>query len=203
VRITQFSEPVPDQWRQVMEEWAKPPGIDGLILDLRNNSGGLVSAGVAVASDLLDGAPIVETEDRSGMGALQQAGRGTLYSGPMVTLVNGGTASASEILAGALQDNGRSPLLGDRTFGKGLIQTLISLGDGSGLTVTVARYLTPEGHDIQDRGIEPDVSLETPEPLNPGGGDDSWLEEAQGLLLEQIAAASSTTPGAEQEAASR
>ena len=196
LRITQFSEPVPKQWRRAMEAWARPPHIDGLILDLRNNSGGLVSAGVAVANDLLDGAPIVETEDRGGMNARQQAAPGRLYSGPMVTLVNGGTASASEILAGALQDNGRSALVGDRTFGKGLIQTLISLGDGSGLTVTVARYLTPDGHDIQEQGIGPDVELTPPEPLNPGGPEDSWLEQAQQLLLEQIATAAAASPAA-------
>jgi carboxyl-terminal processing protease len=166
-----------------------------LILDLRNNSGGLVSAGVAVANDLLDAAPIVETEDRGGISARQQAAPGALYRGPMVTLVNAGTASASEILAGALRDNGRSPLVGERTFGKGLIQTLISLGDGSGLTVTVARYLTPDGRDIQDRGIEPDMPLEPPQPLNPGGEDDDWLEQAEELLLKQIAAAKAAPIG--------
>ena len=158
-------------------------GISGLVLDLRNNSGGLVSAGLAVANTLLDGAPIVETVNREGFSDPQQAGPGRLYAGPMVTLVNSGTASASEILAGALQDDGRSPLLGSRTFGKGLIQTLIGLGgDGSGLAVTVARYVTPSGRDIQNLGIEPDQPLPQPEPLNPGGDDDTWLEAALAAL---------------------
>jgi carboxyl-terminal processing protease len=103
-----------------------------------------------------------------------------------LTLVNGGTASASEILAGALQDNGRSLLVGSQTFGKGLIQTLIPLGDGSGLAVTVAHYLTPAGHDIQSLGITPDLQLEQPEPLNPGGRDDHWLVAAQQLLVERL-----------------
>jgi len=76
--------------------------------------------------------------------------------------------------------------VGSRTFGKGLIQTLLSLGDGSGLAVTVARYLTPSGRDIQNQGIEPDRKLTPPEPLNPGGRGDSWLEEGEGLLLEQL-----------------
>ena len=135
--------------------------------------------GLAVANDLLDGAPIVETRNREGFADAQQAGPGTLYDGRLVTLVNGGTASASEILAGALQDDGRSPLLGSRTFGKGLIQTLIGLGgNGSGLAVTVARYVTPSGRDIQNLGIEPDQPLPQPEPLNPGGDDDTWLEAA-------------------------
>jgi carboxyl-terminal processing protease len=110
----------------------------------------------------------------------------------MLTLVNGGTASASEILAGALQDNDRSPLAGSRTYGKGLIQTLISLGDDSGLAVTVARYLTPSGRDIQNLGIDPDALLPTPEPLNPGGEGDSWLEQASNLL----AAGLPVVPGA-------
>ncbi len=195
LRITQFSEPVPEQVRLALQgsDFAH---IEGLILDLRNNSGGLVNAGVAVANALLDRQPIVETESRDGIRTPLQASAGQLYGGPMLTLVNGGTASASEILAGALQDNGRSALLGGRTFGKGLIQTLIPLGDGSGLAVTVARYLTPSGRDIQNLGIEPDGPLAAPEPLNPGGDQDSWLEQAldrQANLLE-LASANAAQP---------
>ena len=100
----------------------------------------------------------------------------------MVTLVNGGTASASEILAGALQDDGRSLLVGSRTFGKGLIQTVTNLSDGSGLAVSVAGYVTPSGRDIQGQGIEPDRLLEQPEPLNPGGEGDQWLTDAERIL---------------------
>lgn len=185
LRITQFSEPVPAQVEDVLASEAFQ-GIDGLILDLRNNSGGLVSAGLAVANGLLNNEPIVTTQDRDGLSSPAQAGPGQLYGGPMLTLVNGGTASASEILAGALQDDGRSELLGSRTFGKGLIQTLIPLGDGSGLAVTVARYLTPSGRDIQNQGIDPDVTLQQPEPLNPGGDGDRWLEQATSLLLERL-----------------
>ena len=106
----------------------------------------------------------------------------------MLTLVNGGTASASEILAGALQDNGRSELVGAQTFGKGLIQTLIPLSDSSGLAVTVARYLTPSGRDIQHQGIAPDLVLPEPEPLDPGGEADSWLDAAGGLLASRLEA---------------
>ncbi|MEB3184819.1 MAG: S41 family peptidase [Cyanobacteriota bacterium] len=186
LRITQFAEPVPAQVQEALTSEAFA-AIDGLILDLRNNSGGLVSAGLAVANQLLDNEPIVTTQDRDGLSSPAQAGPGLLYGGPLLTLVNGGTASASEILAGALQDDGRSPLLGSRTFGKGLIQTLIPLGDGSGLAVTVARYLTPSGRDIQHQGIEPDLNLQGPEPLNPGGEDDRWLEQAAALLLERLA----------------
>jgi carboxyl-terminal processing protease len=177
---------VPQQVAAALQD-LQEQGIEALVLDLRNNSGGLVSAGLAVADELLDGAPIVETRNREGFSDPQQANRGRLYAGPMLTLVNGGTASASEILAGALQDDERSQLLGSRTFGKGLIQTLIGLGgDGSGLAVTVARYVTPNGRDIQNLGIEPDQLLPQPEPLDPGGPGDPWLSQALDQLQQQL-----------------
>ena len=181
LRITQFSEGVPQQVKEAIAELSEK-GIEGLVLDLRNNSGGLVSAGLAVADAFISNDPIVETRNRDGIADPIQASAPTLYDGPMVTLVNGGTASASEILAGALQDDGRSQLLGSRTFGKGLIQTLTNLSDGSGLAVTVAGYLTPNGRDIQGQGLEPDRTLVQPEPLNPGGDGDSWLIDAQRVL---------------------
>jgi carboxyl-terminal processing protease len=191
LRISQFSEPVPSQVAEALRGLSQATStatrpVEALILDLRNNSGGLVSAGLAVANGLLGREPVVQTMDRSGIPSTQESDAAQLFTGPMLTLVNGGTASASEILAGALQDNARSPLAGSQTFGKGLIQTLIPLGDGSGLAVTVAHYLTPDGHDIQSRGITPDVELSPPEPLNPGGRDDHWLKAAEQLLVEQL-----------------
>ncbi len=192
LRISQFSEPVPSQVEQALAAFCQTNGdpegrpIEGLILDLRNNSGGLVSAGLAVANSLLERAPVVQTMDRSGIASMEESAAEQGFAGPLLTLVNGGTASASEILAGALQDNGRSRLAGSRTFGKGLIQTLIPLGDGSGLAVTVAHYLTPAGHDIQSLGIQPDVALPPPEPLAPGERDDHWLKAAEALLVEEL-----------------
>jgi len=185
IRITQFSESVPDQVREAIEDLSDK-SVEGLVLDLRNNSGGLVSAGLAVADAFLDQQPIVETRNRDGIADPIQAGPEVLYSGPMVTLVNGGTASASEILAGALQDDERSLLLGSNTFGKGLIQTLTNLSDGSGLAVTVAGYVTPSGRDIQGQGITPDKTLDGPEPLNPGGEGDRWLIDAERMLQSVI-----------------
>ena len=185
IRITQFSESVPDQIREAIEDLSDK-SVEGLVLDLRNNSGGLVSAGLAVADAFLDQQPIVETRNRDGIADPIQAGPEVLYSGPMVTLVNGGTASASEILAGALQDDARSMLLGSNTFGKGLIQTLTNLSDGSGLAVTVAGYVTPSGRDIQGQGITPDKTLDGPEPLNPGGEGDRWLSDAERMLQSLI-----------------
>ncbi len=181
LRITQFSEGVPEQVKEALQELSQKE-VEGLILDLRNNSGGLVSSGLAVADAFLSNQAIVETRNKEGINDAIPAGTGRLYKGPMVTLVNGGTASASEILAGALQDNDRSQLLGSRTFGKGLIQSLTNLSDGSGLAVTVASYLTPNGRDIQNQGIEPDRVLELPEPLNPGSSEDRWLHDAEILM---------------------
>jgi carboxyl-terminal processing protease len=185
LRITQFAEPVPEQVSEALRD-LQNQAIEGLILDLRNNTGGLVSAGLAVADALLDNRPVVVTEERDGLVSPQQSGPGQLFDGPMITLVNSGTASASEILAGALQDNGRSKLAGGRTFGKGLIQTLIPLSDSSGLAVTVARYLTPSGRDIQNEGIEPDLPLGGQEPFNPGGDGDTWLDQAGKLLASEL-----------------
>ena len=178
LRITQFSEVVPAQIKEALQELSQKD-IEGLILDLRNNSGGLVSSGLAVADAFISEKPIVETKNRSGINDPISSNRDTLYDGPMVTLVNKGTASASEILAGALQDNHRSELIGSKTFGKGIIQSLTNLSDGSGIAITVASYLTPSGRDIQNQGIEPDRVLELPEPLSPGGPEDRWLQDAE------------------------
>ncbi len=178
LRITQFSEGVPEQVQEALEELSEKE-VEGIVLDLRNNSGGLVSSGLAVANAFINEKPIVETKNRNGINDPIPASSETLYDGPMITLVNSGTASASEILAGALQDNGRSKLIGSKTFGKGLIQSLTNLSDGSGLAITVASYLTPSGRDIQNQGIEPDQTLEMPEPLNPGGDEDRWLKDAE------------------------
>jgi len=181
LRITQFSEVVPKQVKEALQELSEKE-VEGLVLDLRNNSGGLVSSGLAIADTFLSNKPIVETRDRDGINDAIPASFETLYDGPMVTIVNGGTASASEILAAALQDNGRSQLIGSKTFGKGLIQSLSNLSDGSGIAVTVASYLTPNGKDIQGQGIEPDKTLEMPEPLNPGSSEDRWLQDAEILM---------------------
>ena len=189
LRINQFSEPVPEAVQEALAD-LEAKGIEGLVLDLRNNTGGLVSAGLAVADDFLAGDVIVETQDRNGINEQRPANSGRLFDGPMLTLINGGTASASEILAGALQDNGRSQLLGSTSFGKGEIQTLLPLGDGSGLAVTVARYLTPNGRAIQGQGLEPDEPVSSTEPSGSsiGSDDDAWLRSAEEALIKQLEA---------------
>ena len=161
--------------------------IEGLILDLRNNPGGLVSSGLSVGDALLDAQPLVGIRDRNGILDTVTTNGGTLYDGPMVVLVNSGTASASEILAGALQDNQRAEIMGRPTFGKGLIQTLIPLNDGSGLAVTVARYVTPAGHGIQSAGITPNqVLAASTQEIHEDDSQDPWLGRAMVALQNQL-----------------
>ena len=157
-------------------------------MDLRNNSGGLVSSGIAVADSLLNEKPIVETKNRNGIKDAITSQKETSFDGPMVTLVNKGTASASEILAGSLQDNDRSILMGEQTYGKGLIQSLKSLGEDSGIAITVASYLTPKGNNIQGQGMTPDKLLDLPDASEYGSVDDKWVRNAElflGSLLEK------------------
>jgi carboxyl-terminal processing protease len=139
--------------------------LRGLILDLRNNPGGLLDQAVRMADRFLPGGlVIVTTKGRDGRHVEEEKShdRGTEPPYPMIVLVNGGSASASEIVAGALQDHGRAVLMGAQTFGKGSVQTLIELEDGSGLKLTIARYFTPKGRSIQEKGITPDVVVSDP-----------------------------------------
>lgn len=132
--------------------------IEGLILDLRKNPGGLLEQAVAVSDLFLKTGTIVSTVSRGKEIDRSEAHeKDTLPDYPIIVLVDGGSASASEIVAGALQDNRRAVIMGTKSFGKGSVQTVIDLDDGSGLKLTIARYLTPNGRIIQDRGIEPDV----------------------------------------------
>ena len=178
LRITQFSESVPKKIEEALQE-LKDKEVEGIILDLRNNSGGLVSSGIAVADAFLSEQPIVETKDRNGIKDAIISQKNTFFDGPMVTLVNKGTASASEILAGSLQDNKRSTLMGEQTYGKGLIQSLKSLGEESGIAITVASYLTPQGNNIQGKGITPDKILDLPEARDYGNSEDKWVKNAE------------------------
>ncbi|MEO0735724.1 MAG: carboxyl-terminal processing protease CtpA [Cyanobacteria bacterium J06649_12] len=160
----------------------------GYILDLRNNPGGLLQAGIEIARLWLDEGTIVYTVNRQGILESFEAGPKSLTQDPLVLLVNGGTASASEILAGALQDNDRARLVGETTFGKGLIQSLFDLPHGSGLAVTVAKYETPDHHDINKLGITPDLDVAT-EPLvreQFATGDDGQYQAAVELLRKSL-----------------
>jgi carboxyl-terminal processing protease len=161
VKIKSFQDRTDVYLRKALESLRAEAGgqLAGIVLDLRHNPGGLLDQAVKVADRFLDGGVIVTTKGRGGKHVeVEKAhSKGTEPRYPMVVLVDGGTASASEIVAGALQDSGRAVVIGTRTFGKGSVQTVIELEDGSGLKLTVARYYTPSGRSIQERGIAPDL----------------------------------------------
>jgi carboxyl-terminal processing protease len=162
VRLTQFSSNASAEMRKAIRD-LNQQNVTGYILDLRSNPGGLLYASAEIARMWLPKGDIVSTVDRKGVTDRLQAGRGVLTDKPLVVLIDNGSASASEILAGALQDNRRATLVGAKTFGKGLVQSVNPLGDGSGLAVTIAKYFTPSGRDINKKGIEPDIELKLSE----------------------------------------
>jgi carboxyl-terminal processing protease len=155
IRLTQFNANASGEVKKAIEK-LESQGAVAYVLDLRNNPGGLLQAGVDIARDWIDEGTIVYTVNRQGTLDSYEAAETALTDDPLAVLVNGGTASASEILAGALQDDGRGIIVGEKTFGKGLIQSLFDLSDGSGLAVTVAKYETPSHRDINKLGITPD-----------------------------------------------
>jgi carboxyl-terminal processing protease len=166
VRLRVFQETTTrelgDVLDQAVESTAAKGGLRGLLLDMRDNPGGLLDQAVSVADEFLEEGLIVSTRGRGGR-ELSAAGAkraGTRPHWPMVVLVNGYTASAAEIVAGALRDHGRALIVGTKTFGKGSVQNIIELPDASALKLTVARYYTPSGRSIQAEGIEPDVVVE-------------------------------------------
>lgn len=159
VRLNQFSANAADEMREAIQD-LEQKGATGYILDLRSNPGGLLYASIDIARMWMQDGVIVSTVDRQGVSERERANNTALTDKPLVILVDGGSASASEILSGALQDNKRALLVGSKTFGKGLVQSVRGLGDGSGLAVTVAKYLTPSGRDINHEGIAPDVVLD-------------------------------------------
>ncbi|WP_071516451.1 carboxyl-terminal processing protease CtpA [Geitlerinema sp. PCC 9228] len=158
IRLSQFNGNATTEVANAIEN-LEAKGADAYILDLRNNPGGLLQAGIEVARLWLDGGTVVYTVNRQGQFGSFDAGEQAMTDAPLAVLVNQGSASASEILAGALQDNQRAQVVGEPTFGKGLIQSLFQLSDGSGLAVTVAKYETPNHRDINESGIQPDVMV--------------------------------------------
>jgi len=164
IRLTQFSENTASGLERAIGELKKQigPGLKGYVLDLRNNPGGMLDQAIQVSDDFLNGGQVVSTRGRNTDDNEKYDARGGDITGgrPVIVLVNGGTASASEIVAGALQDNHRAKVIGMTTFGKGSVQTVIPLGQGGGaLRLTTARYYTPSGHSIQAQGIIPDVAV--------------------------------------------
>lgn len=168
IRLVQFSANAPTDMQKAIEKLEKQQ-VAGYVLDLRGNPGGLLYTSVDIARMWLSKGAIVSTKSRTGEQDKEQANGRSLTNKPLVVLVDGGSASASEILSGALQDNRRAALIGTKTFGKGLVQSVRQVGKDSGLAVTIAKYYTPNGRDINKNGIAPDVEVK--------------LTEAQGKAL--------------------
>jgi carboxyl-terminal processing protease len=163
LRITSFQAKTTSDLKQALDDLGAQGELRGMILDLRNNPGGLLDQAVKVADIFVDKGVIVSTKGRIGEQNMvfNAHDSGGQYNFPMVVLVNEGSASASEIVAGALKDHGRALILGAPTFGKGSVQTIIPLNEGAGLRLTTARYYTPSGISIQARGITPDIEVLT------------------------------------------
>lgn len=190
IRLSQFNANATAEVAHAIAQ-LETQGATAYILDLRNNPGGLLQAGIEIARLWLDEGVVVYTVNRHGIQDSFSASGRSLTAAPLVILVNQGTASASEILAGALQDNDRAKLVGERTFGKGLIQSLFSLSDGAGLAVTIAKYETPDHHDIHRQGIMPDVVVPLDELTREqlATTDDRQYQAAVDLLMNAVVVA--------------
>ena len=192
IRLKQFNANAAKEMRQAAKS-LEEQGAEGYVLDLRGNPGGLLEASIDIARQWLNEGIIVSTRTREGIRDVRRATGSAITDKPLVVLIDQGSASASEILSGSLQDNSRAELVGQKTFGKGLVQAVRGLSDGSGLTVTIAKYLTPKGTDIHKNGIEPDVtSVMTEDQLKNftieklGSSQDSQYIDAQTLLLTKM-----------------
>ena len=178
VRITQFNEQTFEGLKNAIDSMTKEIGADklkGFVIDLRNNPGGLLDQAIAVSDAFLERGEIVSTRGRNADETQRfNARAGDLTKGkPVVVLINGGSASASEIVAGALQDHKRATIIGSRSFGKGSVQTIIPLGSNGAVRLTTARYYTPSGRSIQAKGIDPDVQVLNEVPAELKGKDET------------------------------
>jgi carboxyl-terminal processing protease len=171
VRVAAFQADTAADFSRALDKLQQGGKLRGLVIDLRSNPGGLLTAAVQIADELLDKGKIVSTRGRVPISDAEfSATPGDRLNGaPVVVLVDAGSASASEVLAGALKDNGRARVVGSRTFGKGSVQTLLPLDNGDSVKLTTARYFTPSGKSIQARGIEPDVVLHAATDARNGG----------------------------------
>jgi carboxyl-terminal processing protease len=203
LRLNEFNAQSAEQMERAIKSLEQQQ-VEGYVLDLRNNPGGILGQAIAIARMWINEGAIVRTVDRVGHAEEVSANRTALTDKPLVVLVNGNSASASEVLTGALQDDRRATVVGTQTFGKALVQSVNRLQDGSGLNVTIAHYYTPSGADINHKGIAPDVVAESPEaaqqdlwmhPDRIGTEQDSQYVTAIDQLRGVIAARSSTQAG--------
>jgi carboxyl-terminal processing protease len=191
IQITNFSDRTYDELVNGLEKLDRQ-NMRALVLDLRHNPGGTLNAALQVSNEFVSGAPLLYLEDKEGNRTpFESTEAGTRTPIPMVVLINGGSASASEIVSGALRDNGLATLVGTTTFGKGLVQSLYPLRDGSAITITEQGYLTSGGYDINGVGIEPDIvveiTLEEEEAIYLGEAEyDAQLEKGLEVLRTQL-----------------
>ncbi|WP_319543949.1 S41 family peptidase [uncultured Pseudodesulfovibrio sp.] len=176
LRLTKFQESSTRNLREEIENYQKSHTLKGIVFDLRNNPGGLLGQAVSVADTFIDDGTIVyiQGKDKSNRKDFYATKNSNEIKVPLVTLINAGSASASEIVAGALQDHHRSLIVGERSFGKGSVQTIIPMSDGSGIKLTTALYYTPSGRSIQATGIEPDLRIPF---VAPNTDDDSGMRD--------------------------
>ena len=192
IRLKQFNANASREMRAAIQD-LEEQGAQGYVLDLRSNPGGLLEASIDIARQWLNEGTIVSTRTREGIRDVRRATGSAITDKPMVVLIDQGSASASEILSGALQENKRAQLVGQKTFGKGLVQAVRGLSDGSGMTVTIAKYLTPNGTDIHKNGIKPDVEAAMSEKEmrdfkieNLGTSKDSQYRVAETTLIKVL-----------------
>ncbi|MEA5570589.1 carboxyl-terminal processing protease CtpB [Calothrix sp. UHCC 0171] len=163
IRLREFSAHAADQMRRAIRD-LNGKNVDSYVLDLRGNPGGLLQASIEIARMWMDSGSIVRTVDRGGISdETFKANKTALTKRPLAVLIDGNSASASEILTGALKDNKRAVVIGSQSFGKALVQSVHELGDGSGVAITIAHYYTPQGTDINHKGITPDIKLDLSE----------------------------------------
>ena len=182
IRITTFNVNTEPELKEALNEFKKNSDIQGIILDLRNNPGGLLDSAIEVASKFIKAGPIVHIKDRDGIVASIESKGNEYPEWPLFVLVNEGSASASEIVAGAIQDSGRGKLLGEKTFGKGVVQQVFNLYNGSGIAITTSEYFTPNERSINHIGIEPDILIEPVEDDE----QDMQLNKTIQLLEEEL-----------------
>ena len=188
IRLLEFDEVTAQQFEDAMSD-LESQGMEKLIIDVRNNPGGVLQTVCDMLDQLLPEGMIVYTEDKNGKRKEYTSDGEHQFTKPLAVLVNGNSASASEIFAGAVQDYGIGTIVGTTTFGKGIVQKIFYLSDGTGLKLTVAKYYTPKGHDIHKKGIRPDVEVELDEVLQNQSSisheEDNQLQKAISVLQEQ------------------
>ena len=188
IRLLEFDEVTAQQFEDAMSD-LEIQGMEKLIIDVRNNPGGVLQTVCDMLDQLLPEGMIVYTEDKNGKRTEYTSDEEHQFTKPLAVLVNGNSASASEIFAGAVQDYGIGTIVGTTTFGKGIVQKIFYLSDGTGLKLTVAKYYTPKGHDIHKKGIRPDVEVELNEVLQNQSSisheEDNQLQKAISVLQEQ------------------